>query len=386
MSASLPYGPGGAGVGGEGSLAAADAIHLERARALGRLGWGRVHPNPLVGCVIVLEGRVVGEGYHQVFGGPHAEIVALEEAGGHAEGATVYVTLEPCNHHGKTPPCTEALVGAGVRRVVFGARDPGEVSGGGAERLRAAGIEVVGPVWSEEEGRAENPMFFHAARHDSPFVALKLAMSLDACLAAAPGRRTRVTGEEAEREVHRLRAGFDAVMVGAGTVRADDPRLTPRLVAAARGPTRRIVLDTEATLAPDAAVFADRERAPLHVFVRDGASRAAVERLEAAGARVHPVRGSDAGLDLAEVLAVSRSLGIRSILCEGGARLAASLLHEGRVGRLYLFVAPVTFGSGGLRAFPADAERLSWSDFTSVLPPERFGRDVLIVLDRKEGR
>jgi diaminohydroxyphosphoribosylaminopyrimidine deaminase/5-amino-6-(5-phosphoribosylamino)uracil reductase len=366
------------------SLSPADALHLERARALARLGWGRVHPNPLVGCVIAIDGRVVGEGYHETFGGPHAEIVALQAAAHRAAGATVYVTLEPCNHYGKTPPCTEALVAAGVRRVVFGARDPGKVSGGGAERLRAAGVEVVGPVWSEAEGRAENPAFFHTARQESPYVALKLAMSLDACLARAPGRRTRVTGEEAEREVHRLRTGFDALMVGAGTVRADDPRLTPRLASPARALPRRILLDSEATLPLDAAIFADREHAPVHVFVREGAAEAAIERLRAGGAHVHPVRRSESGLDLGEVLEVCWDLGVRSLLCEGGSRVAASLLRERRVHRLYLFIAPVTFGGGGVRAFPADAEQLSWDDFAPALPPERFGRDTLIVLDRQE--
>jgi diaminohydroxyphosphoribosylaminopyrimidine deaminase/5-amino-6-(5-phosphoribosylamino)uracil reductase len=362
----------------------ADIAHLERARNLARQGWGHAHPNPLVGCVIVGERGVVGEGYHQVFGGPHAEIVALEVAGLRAAGATVYVTLEPCNHHGKTPPCTEALAGAGVRRVVFGARDPGSVSGGGADRLRAAGIEVTGPVWSEREGRAENPAFFHTSRHESPFVALKLAMSLDACVAARPGERTRVTGEYAEREVHRLRAGYDAILVGAGTVRADDPRLTPRLVPAGREVPRRILLDSEASLSTDAALFADRESAPVHVFVREEAPEASIERLEAAGAHVHPVRRSERGLDLGDVLGVCWDLGVQSILCEGGSRVARSLLRERRVQRLYLFVAPVTFGAEGVRAFAADAESLVWDDFAPAFEPERFGRDALIVLDRQE--
>ena len=144
-----------------------DADFLERARALSRRGWGQVHPNPMVGCVLVRDGAVVGEGHHEVFGGPHAEIVALERALGQSEGATAYVTLEPCNHEGKTPPCARALLDAGVARVVYGARDPGERSGGGAETLRAAGIEVEGPLWSDMEARAENPEFFHLARLQS---------------------------------------------------------------------------------------------------------------------------------------------------------------------------------------------------------------------------
>ncbi|HUF74912.1 MAG TPA: bifunctional diaminohydroxyphosphoribosylaminopyrimidine deaminase/5-amino-6-(5-phosphoribosylamino)uracil reductase RibD [Longimicrobiales bacterium] len=367
------------------ALTAADLPHLERARELARRGWGRTFTNPLVGCVIVGADGAVAEGHHALFGGPHAEIVALEAARGRAEGATVYVSLEPCNHHAKTPPCSEALIGAGVRRVVYGARDPGSESGGGAARLREAGIEVVGPVWSQREARAENPIFFHLARHESPFVALKLAISLDGCIAARPGERTRLTGCEAEREVHRLRAGHDAVMVGAGTVRTDDPLLTPRLAEPGPGMPRRIVLDSEGSLPSDAALFRDRERAPVHVFVREEVSEAALERLEAAGAHVHPVHRAQAGLALDQVLQACWDLGIRSILCEGGGRVAESLLREGRVHRLYLFIAPRALGAGGLRAFPADAGSLAWDAFEPALAPSLHGPDTLLVLDRQEG-
>lgn len=364
-------------------LSPQDSAHLEWARRIARRGWARVHPNPMVGCVLVRDGRVVGEGFHEEFGGPHAEIVALERALGEAEGSTAYVSLEPCNHQGKTPPCAEALIAAGVRRVVYGAADPGEASGGGAETLRTAGVDVLGPVWSPDRARAENPAFHHVACHDTPFVALKLAMSLDARIAAAPGERTRITGVDAEREVHRLRTGFDAVMVGAGTVAADDPRLTVRLVPPGRAATRRILLLPDAELRPDAAVLRDARDVPVHVFCREGASEAAMEHLEAAGAHVHPVPGSADALELEAVLRVSRGLGIHSILCEGGHDLAESLLRERRVQRLYLFVTPVTFGSRGVPAFPADAGTLVWSDFHPAVEPETFGRDTLLVFDRQ---
>jgi diaminohydroxyphosphoribosylaminopyrimidine deaminase / 5-amino-6-(5-phosphoribosylamino)uracil reductase len=343
-----------------------------------------VHPNPLVGCVIANEKGAVSEGYHKSFGGPHAEIVALEEARSAAADATVYVSLEPCNHHGKTPPCSRALLDAGVRRVVYGARDPGTGSGGGGAALREGGVEVVGPVWGDREGRAENPGFFHTAAHDTPFVALKLAMSLDARIAARSGERTRITGVEAEREVHRLRTGFDAIMVGAGTVRADDPRLTARLVPAGREPARRLILDSDATLPTDAAVFED-EDAPVHVFVRAEAAESAIERLEEAGAHVHPVRRGEAGLELDDVLEVCWDIGVRSILCEGGSRLGAGLLREGRAHRVYLFVAPVTLGDAGVPAFPADAEKLDWTPYEPAFDPGLHGRDALWVLDRQEG-
>jgi diaminohydroxyphosphoribosylaminopyrimidine deaminase/5-amino-6-(5-phosphoribosylamino)uracil reductase len=363
---------------------AQDLVHLERALELGRRGWGRVQPNPLVGCVIVKDGETIGEGYHAIYGGPHAEIAALEDAADAAEGATAYVSLEPCRHEGKTPPCATALLQAGIRRVVYGARDPGAVSGGGAEVLREGGVEVVGPVWSPERGRAENPAFFQLARHDTPVLALKLAMSMDGRIAARAGERTRVTGPEAEQESHRLRVGFDAIMVGSGTVRADNPRLTPRLAAPDGPMPRRLLLDAAATMPLDAAIFEDCERAPVHIFVADHVSEDAMERLEEAGAHVHPVPAVQGGVDLGQVLAVCWGLGIHSVLCEGGARLAASLLREGLVQRLYLFIAPTTYGSEGVEAFLADAGELDWKDFWPAAPPELLGRDTLMVLDRQE--
>lgn len=360
-----------------------DLSHLERARMLAREGWGWVHPNPMVGCVLVRDGVVVGEGHHREFGGPHAEIVALEAAHGRAEGATAFVTLEPCAHHGKTPPCTEALLGAGVRRVVFGASDPGSESAGGAERLRREGVDVIGPVWDVGKGESENPAFFHLSRHSWPFVALKLALSLDGRIAGSPGRRTRITGTEAERAVHRLRSGFDAVMVGAGTARVDDPRLTVRLAPEGRVPPRRVVLAGDASIRSDAALFRDVERSPVHVFTRLDAPEADMERLEVAGAHVHPVAGGEGGLDLTAVLDVCWELGLRSILCEGGARLGTALLTEDLVQRLYLFIAPVALGQAGVAAFGDRIAGVRWSGFAPGGEPELYGRDALLVLDRR---
>jgi diaminohydroxyphosphoribosylaminopyrimidine deaminase/5-amino-6-(5-phosphoribosylamino)uracil reductase len=245
-------------------------------------------------------------------------------------------------------------------------------------------VEVIGPVWPESVGRAENPAFFHTARHETPFVALKLSMTLDARIAARAGERTHVTGLEAEREVHRLRTGFDAILVGAGTARADDPRLTVRLAQPGRAPPRRLVLDPDATMRRDAAIFADHATAPVHVFVRDDVTEAQIEQLEGAGAHVHPVRRSERGLELDEVMAACWDTGVRSILCEGGARLADSLLRERRAHRVYVFVAPTTYGSDGVPAFPGDAGRLRWDDFVPAGPPEQHGRDTLITLDRQE--
>jgi diaminohydroxyphosphoribosylaminopyrimidine deaminase/5-amino-6-(5-phosphoribosylamino)uracil reductase len=359
----------------------ADRALLERAVELGRRGWGRVHPNPLVGCVIVKDGETIAEGWHEEYGGSHAEVRALERAGEDARGATAYVSLEPCRHQGKTPPCTDALVRAGVRRVVFGAADPGSDSGGGAEALRAAGIEVVGPVLSERRAIHENPAFMHNARTGSTFVALKLAMSLDARIAARVGERTELTGAAAHRWVHSLRAGHDGIMVGAGTALVDDPRLTVREAVAVRRQPARIVVDSGATIPPGSRLFADVSEVPVYVFVRNDAPSASVARLEGVGAKVQRVPAGEGGVDLAAVFRACWDNGIRSILCEGGGVMASSLLSNGLVQRLYLLLAPRTLGSGAVPAF-ADLPEGAWSRWVPAGPSQALDEDALVVYDR----
>jgi diaminohydroxyphosphoribosylaminopyrimidine deaminase/5-amino-6-(5-phosphoribosylamino)uracil reductase len=354
---------------------------LERAVELGRRGWGRVHPNPLVGCVLTRDGEVIAEGWHEEYGGPHAEVNALGRVAGHAHGATAFVSLEPCRHHGKTPPCTDALIQAGVRRVVYGAADPGSDSGGGAEALRAAGIEVLGPILSERRAIHENPAFMHNARTGSTFVALKLAMSLDARIAARVGERTELTGAAAHRWVHSLRAGHDGVMVGAGTALVDDPRLTVREAVAVRRKPARIVVDSGANIPPGSRLFADVNEVPVFVFVRTDAPRVAVERLEDAGAKVQRVPPGEGGVDLAAVFRACWENGIRSILCEGGGVMASSLLANGLVQRLYLLLAPRTLGSGAVPAF-ADLPDGAWSRWAPAGPSQALDEDALVVYDR----
>jgi diaminohydroxyphosphoribosylaminopyrimidine deaminase/5-amino-6-(5-phosphoribosylamino)uracil reductase len=358
-----------------------DRRFVDRAVELGRRGWGRVHPNPMVGCVVVKEGQVVGEGWHEEYGGPHAEVRALERAGDAARGSTVYVSLEPCRHHGKTPPCTDALVEAGVRRVVFGAVEPGRDPSGGAGVLREAGVVVLGPVLTERQGMHENPAFFHNARTGTTFLALKLAMTLDARIAARVGERTDITGPAAHRWVHSLRAGHDAVMVGAGTANVDDPRLTVRADVPLRRQPARIVIDSRATLPPDSRLFDDVDDVPVHVFVRDDALERDIGRLEDAGAEVHPVPAGPGGVNLVTVLRTCWQEGIRSVLCEGGGLMGSSLLSEGLVQRLYLLLAPRTFGVGGVPAF-ADLPDGAWSRWTAAGPSQALDEDGLVVFDR----
>jgi diaminohydroxyphosphoribosylaminopyrimidine deaminase/5-amino-6-(5-phosphoribosylamino)uracil reductase len=361
-----------------------DLSWLDRAFLLGRQGWGRVHPNPMVGCVLVRGGRELAEGWHREFGGPHAEVDALDRTGGDAVGATAYVSLEPCRHRGKTAACTDALVRAGVKRVVYSVADPGGEAGGGGAALGAAGVQVDGPVWPMAVGRRENPMFFHRPATKGPFVAVKLAVSLDGHIAAAPGQRTQLTGPVALRTAHELRAGFDAVMVGSVTARVDDPRLTVREGRVIpRVPPARAVLDSKASLIEVSAFFRERE-GRFMVFVRDTAEEAELERLECAGAEVHRVPPARKGLHLGAVLDVASGTGIRSVLCEGGGQLASSLIAEGLARRLYLFQSPCVLGSAGVPAFPGPFPDGSWDRWLPAFDPERLGNDMLTVYERED--
>ncbi len=321
---------------------------------LGRRGWGRVDPNPMVGCVVVRDGRAVAEGWHREVGGPHAEVEALREAGEAARGACVYVSLEPCAHEGRTPPCTRALIAAGVARVVYGAADPGERSGGGSAVLRAAGIDVRGPLLTEEQALRENPAFFARARGRAPWVELKLALSLDGAIAARAGERTVLTGPEAGEETHRLRAGVQGIMVGVGTVLADDPLLTARGEPKPRTPPLRIILDTHARTPPTARLMRDVQReGDVLVFVGESAPQARIELLRRAGGEVVRLPGGSAGtgssgLDLGAALAELGARGVACVLCEGGARVARSLLSDGRVDRMHLVFTPRFLGPTGL--------------------------------------
>ena len=218
---------------------------------------------------------------------------------------------------------------------------------------------------------------------DRPYIALKLALSLDGYIGIRGGVRTRITGVDAEREVHRLRTGFDAILIGTETLRVDNPRLTVRMAPRGRRPIRRLVLDARAELPSDAAIFDDVELNPLHIFTHQDAPESEITRLELLGAHVHSVPRTNRGLDLESIMVVVHELGVQSILCEGGAKLANSLIRKDLVQRLYLFIAPKTLGAGGIAAFSDGDETLEWEDFLPSLPPEMHGRDTLIVLDRK---
>ena len=362
-----------------------DTTTMRRALALARRGLGRVEPNPMVGAVVVRDGRIVGEGYHRRFGGPHAEVVALEAAGPDARGAELFVTLEPCCHHGKTPPCTEAIVAAGVRRVVAAAEDPfPEVAGRGLARLREAGLRVTVGVL-EEEARRLNAAFFKRTRTGRPLVIAKWAMTLDGRLADASGTSRWISGEASRRRVHEVRRICDAVLVGSGTALADAPSLTVRHAAPLpeRGQPTRVILDGRLRLPPGAEPAASARQVPVIVYTlqdapADTAGRA--DDLRRAGCEVVPMPEGPGGVDLGAVLDDLGRRDASRALVEGGGRVLGSLLAQGLADRVMVFVAPRLLAAGDARS-PLDgpagralADAVDLQDVTV----ERVGEDVLI--------
>jgi diaminohydroxyphosphoribosylaminopyrimidine deaminase/5-amino-6-(5-phosphoribosylamino)uracil reductase len=356
-----------------------DLEHMRRAIALAANGWGRVAPNPMVGCVLVRDGEVVGEGWHTEYGKPHAEVEALRAAGGRARGATAYVSLEPCSHWGKTPPCASALIEAGVRRVVFGGFDPNPRAQGGGEVLRAARIDVLGGV-GEALVRDQNAVFFHAYSPlgaERPFISLKLAMSLDARIADRDGRSVWITGEESRAEVHRLRAGYDAIAVGIGTALADDPLLTVRGAVEPRVAPIRIVFDRRLRLPMDGKLVRSACEVPVWAVCDPDAPADCRQGLEDAGVQLI------GGFDLADQLRALREAGVRSMFVEGGSVFASALLSADVVDRMYLFYAPVLIGPEGGSPFaaipsPPLADATRWRRVDT----QPFGADTLITLAR----
>lgn len=358
-----------------------DQRYMRRAIELAGRGWGQVAPNPLVGAVVVSDGVVVGEGFHARFGEEHAETVALREAGARAAGSTLYVNLEPCAHEGKTAACAAAIGEAGVREVVVACRDPNPLAAGGLERLSAAGVRVrLGTAAAE--ARRLNAPFLWSMTQELPYVALKLAISIDGRIAARPGVRTAITGEAAAQEVHRLRAGHAAILVGRGTVASDDPRLTVRGTVAPRVPPVRVVLDTEFRLSPSSRLARTVAEAPVWVIGSGEADPQRRRTLEGAGVRTFQVEESDGGISPSAALKALRAAGVGTVLAEGGARVASALLGQGLVQRLYLLIAPIFLGDEGVPAFigvPPSA-----SDGWVVSACRRLGRDSLIVFESRD--
>ncbi len=358
---------------------AAERGYMRRALTLARRGWGRTAPNPMVGAVVVANGVIVGEGWHAAYGAPHAEPMALAAAGQAARGAEVYVTLEPCAHHGKTPPCADTLIRAGVRRVVIAMPDPNPVAAGGIARLRAAGIRVDVGLAPEDAAELNAAFLFAARGADRPWVTLKLATSLDGAIADHSRRPGWLTGLAARRAVHWMRANADAIAVGIGTVEADDPLLTVRHGSTPRRPPARVVFDRGLRIDLVRALFRTSAEAP--VIVIAGSARTADDsfaerrrRLEDRGALVIVAD------DIAAGLRALRAHDVRHLFCEGGAGLAGALLTDGFVDRLVIFQAPVVLGAGALPAFAqAPAHRASEAPRWRVVSRRSYDDDLMTV-------
>ena len=325
------------------------------ALTLGRRGLGRTWPNPAVGAVIVKDGVIVGRGWTQPGGRPHAEVEALRRAGAAARGATLYVTLEPCSHYGKSPPCADAVIAAGVARVVSALEDPNpEVAGQGHARLRAGGIDVAVGLGADQ-ARRDHAGHIRRIRDGRPHVTLKLAISADGKAAAAGRRPVEITGEAVREHVHMMRAESDAIMIGIGTAVADDPLLTCRLPGMAKRSPVRIVLDAALRLPLTSRLVRSARETPLWLIAATGAADDRAEALQSHGAEVLRVESNAGRLDLHAALKLMAGKGITRLMVEGGPTLAAALLEADLVDEAVLFHSPKTVGPDGIDALDAAA-------------------------------
>jgi len=375
---------------GKAAAAAADLRFMQLALTLGRRGLGRTATNPAVGAVIVKDGVILGRGWTEVGGRPHAEVEALARAGEAARGATLYVTLEPCSHVGRSPPCADAVIAAGISRVVSAIEDPNPlVAGQGHDKLRAAGIAVDVGLCAAEAAR-DHAGHFRRVRDRRPHVVLKLAVSTDDKIARAGHKPVAITGEATRARVHLLRAQSDAILVGIGTVLADDPELTVRLPGMAKQSPIRVVLDPSLRIPGGSKLVHSARQTPLWLIASEVAEAAAATRLGAAGAHVIHVadRPSVAdgqtrpGLDLAAVLAALSEKGVTRLLVEGGARVASALVSENLADEIWLLRGETTIGADGVDAL----DRLPLSTITQssgwrVRDSERLGPDTLTIYD-----
>jgi diaminohydroxyphosphoribosylaminopyrimidine deaminase/5-amino-6-(5-phosphoribosylamino)uracil reductase len=354
------------------------------ALALGRRGLGRTWPNPAVGAVIVKDGVMIGRGWTQPGGRPHAEVEALRRAGDAARGATLYVTLEPCSHHGKTPPCVDAVITAGISRVVSALEDPNpEVAGAGHDRLRAVGIAVDVGIGAGE-ARRDHVGHIRRIRDGRPHIILKLAISADGKAGAAGRKPLAITGEEVRQRVHLLRAQNDAIIIGIGTALADDPVLTCRLPGMAALSPVRVVLDSALRLPRDSRLVQSARDVPLWIFIGMQASQTAEPDLLSRGAEIWRVGGQDGRLDLAAVLKELAARGITRLMVEGGPTLAAALVSADLIDEAVLFTSQRIVGPDGIDALEGlPLTVLTHSGPLKCVDSEAVGADRREVYERK---
>ncbi len=366
-----------------------DKKFMLRAMELAALGRGKTNPNPLVGAILVKDGKIVGEGYHRVYGQAHAEVNALQSAGSASQGSELYVTLEPCSHYGKTPPCALAIIRAGVSRVYIGATDPNPlVAGKGIALLREAGIAVQSDLMADEVKR-QNETFWHYIQHKTPFVIYKSAASLDGKTATATGESQWISCSQARQLVHQWRAEVMAVLVGVGTALADDPALTARTKqgkVVAEG--YRVVMDAFGRTPLTAKLFAQPSKAKTIMVCATTLSQSRQAEYEQLGAKVLKVDTKDGKLSVRQTLAKLGQLGIDALLLEGGANLAASFLQAGAIHKFQLFLAPKLIGGQEARSIFAGAgwQTLQEATDLQIESVTKVGEDLLITAYPKEAR
>ena len=356
-----------------------DEHFMRMALALAKKGQGYTSPNPMVGAVIVKDSKVIGSGYHQSFGEAHAEVNAIEEAGSQAKGATLYVNLEPCNHTGKTPPCSLKILEVGIKRVVMAMEDPNTIAGGGAVFLKEHGVEVLAGV-CEATAKKLNEAFIKYVTKKRPFVLLKCAATLDGRIATRSGDSKWVTGDKARKFVHQLRHAVDAILVGIGTIHADDPRLTTRLDSDSGRDPVRIVLDTHLSISPDARILQLDSNSDTILVTGSTVTEAKKKRVVKAGVRLleQPVKNGQ--IDLKSLMVGLGSMGITSLLVEGGSHVIASAIRSGIIDKALFFYAPkILGGDDGIAICRGPGpERMQDSIRVKDIRVQRFDDDVMI--------
>jgi len=353
---------------------------MKQALEIAQKGRGFTSPNPMVGAVIVKNDKVIAKGYHEAAGKAHAEVKAIEIAGPEAVGATLYVTLEPCNHFGRTPPCTQRILQAGIGRVVVAMKDPNpQVPGGGIEYLQSNGVDVKLGVCEKEAIRL-NEVFIKYVRTKRPFVAVKCASTLDGQIATRTGDSRWVTGPEAREYVHHLRHAMDAIMVGVGTIETDDPRLTTRIDGLHGLNPKRIILDTRLRIPEHARVLRQPSESDTIIVVGPAACREKLARIQHSGIRVLHSPLKNGWIDLDPLMDRLGAMGITSILIEGGGRVVASALSSEIVDKIYFFYAPKILGGndGVPVCFGKGAERINQCIRVEEMTVERLGDDILV--------
>ncbi|CCU78533.1 Diaminohydroxyphosphoribosylaminopyrimidine deaminase / 5-amino-6-(5-phosphoribosylamino)uracil reductase [Halanaerobium saccharolyticum subsp. saccharolyticum DSM 6643] len=369
----------------------ADQRYMARALELAKLGEGSTSPNPMVGAVVVKDGKIVGEGYHQKYGGPHAEVFAIEEAGEKAIGADIYVSLEPCSHYGKTPPCAQKLIDTGIKRAIIAMVDPNpDVAGRGIEMLREAGIEVeLGLL--KKEAQNLNEIFLKYIQSDYPFVYLKKAQTLDGYIASSSGDSKWITNSAARLEGHKLRHRSDAIMVGIGTVLADDPSLTARLESKKGIDPIRIILDPLLEIPLTAKIINQKSTAKTLIITADNLNNSAAQIKKEKLLKKKKVEILDFETDntnyfnLKKLLMQLRERKISSILVEGGAKLSHTFLKENLVDKFYYFIAPKIYGgSDGIASFCGEGPKMM-SDAVEleILEQKNIDNNILLIAKKK---